>query len=100
MVKYQFEDGVESRLLVHLESLVNQNSEAMVKTIYILIEYYCKSFKFWNESLLEIKKAYSLRKRWDWISISDIFFWIYGSVPFLMEKNSCLNFDLKTFFSV
>ena len=50
---FEIEHGDESQSLANLDSSDNQNSEARIKTIYYLLDFYCKSFKLSIEILLE-----------------------------------------------
>ena len=51
--KCKIEEGDETILLAHLDSSDNQKSEARIKTIYSLLENYCKNEKKSVENLLE-----------------------------------------------
>ena len=49
--KYDIEYGDESKLLAHLDTLDNQNSEATITTIFYLIKDYCKTLHVFDWEL-------------------------------------------------
>ena len=51
--KNEIEYGDEPKLLEHLDSSDNQKSEVRIKTIYYLIQCYCRSFKLSIETSLD-----------------------------------------------
>ena len=50
---FEIEYGDESKLVAHFDSLDNQKSEAKIKKIQFLNNYYCKRAKFSVKTLLE-----------------------------------------------
>ena len=87
-------------MVAHLDASDRQNSEAKIKTILYLNELWCKSFKFWKETLLEQKYPTVMRKLGLKNIINDRKISVFRSVQILIQKPADRNLNRSCYLKI